>query len=158
MGTSQPLYPPLPIDPYPQPQYWGDVCAGPLYGFFISQGPLINWRRGAPHNSHYSQVLPGGLPKTLPHNWHPIPTASAGPFAPGAYYAGPTPAPPTQHDPFQHLQPLAPLLAHTPPSLLARWQQVADYVQQRYSVLQGLQISPEEFAHRVQTLLLWLGQ
>ncbi|KAG6893654.1 hypothetical protein C0992_009209, partial [Termitomyces sp. T32_za158] len=107
MGTPQPQYPPLPVKPHLQPWYWGDEHAGPLYGSSISQRPQINWCQGAPYNSHYSQVLPGGLPETPPQNWHPLPAASARPFALGAYYADPTPAPPTWHDPFRHLRPLA---------------------------------------------------
>ncbi|KAG6894739.1 hypothetical protein C0992_004906 [Termitomyces sp. T32_za158] len=113
---------------------------------------------GAPHNSHYSQVLPGRLPETPPHNWHPLPVASAGPFTPGAYYAGPALVSPARHDPFQHSQPLAPPPARTPPSPLAHQQSIAEYVKRRNSVLQGLQISPEEFAHWIQTLLWGLGQ
>ncbi|KAG6895633.1 hypothetical protein C0992_000286 [Termitomyces sp. T32_za158] len=99
-----------------------------------------------------------GLPKTPPQNWHPLPAASAGPFAPGAYYADLTPAPPTQHDPFRHLRPLAPPLARTSPSPLAHQQQVAEYVQRQNSALRGLWINPEEFARRTQVLLASLGQ
>ncbi|KAG6886820.1 hypothetical protein C0992_002188 [Termitomyces sp. T32_za158] len=157
-GTPQPLYPPVPLKPYPQPWYWFDKCAGPLYSSSISQQPPIDWHRGAPHNSHYFQVLPGRLPETLLHNQHPLPVTSTGPFTPGAYYAGPAPAPPTRHDPFQHSWPLAPPLARTPPSPLAHRQQLADYVKHQNSVLRRLWISPEEFARRTQTLLLGLGQ
>ncbi|KAG6893081.1 hypothetical protein C0992_011318, partial [Termitomyces sp. T32_za158] len=157
-GTPQPLYPPLPIEPYPQPRYWFDERAGPLYSSSISQRPPMDWRMGAPHNSHYSQVLPGGLPETPPQNWHPLPVASAGPFAPGAYYAGPAPVAPARHNPFQHSRPLAPPPARTPPSPLAHRQSIAEYVKRRNSVLRGLRISPEEFARRTQTLLWGLGQ
>ncbi|KAG6894867.1 hypothetical protein C0992_004257 [Termitomyces sp. T32_za158] len=142
----------------PNPNYLGDERAGPLYGSSISQRAPINWQQGALHNSHYSQVLPGGLPKTPPQNWHPLPIASAGPFAPGAYYTDPAPAPPAWHDPFRHSRPPAPPLARIPPSPLARRQQVAEYVQQRNSALQGLRMNPKEFARRTQTLLASLGQ
>ncbi|KAG6879265.1 hypothetical protein C0992_004012 [Termitomyces sp. T32_za158] len=73
VGTPQPQYPPLPVEPYPQPQYWGNEHARPLYGSSISQRAPIDWRQGAPHNFHYSQVLPGRLLKTPPQNWHPSP-------------------------------------------------------------------------------------
>ncbi|KAG6893420.1 hypothetical protein C0992_010047, partial [Termitomyces sp. T32_za158] len=140
------------------PRYWGNEQDRPLYSSSISQRAPINWQQGAPHNSHYSQVLPRGLPKTPPQNWHPLPTASAGPFAPGAYYADPAPAPPARHDPFRHSRPLAPPLARTPPSPLARRQRVAMYVQRQNSALQGLRMNPKEFAWRTQTLLTSLGQ
>ncbi|KAG6896331.1 hypothetical protein C0992_008950 [Termitomyces sp. T32_za158] len=132
MGTPQLQYPPLPVEPYLQPRYWGDKRVGPLYGSSISQMPPINWRQSAPHNSHYSQVLPRGLPKTPPQNWHPLPAASARPFALGAYYAGPTPVHPTQHDPLT-LAPSSPSPGTHPtltPSMLATSRRICPMTKQ----------------------------
>ncbi|KAG6884038.1 hypothetical protein C0992_007136 [Termitomyces sp. T32_za158] len=57
-----------------------------------------------------------------------------------------------------HSRPRAPPPARTPPSPLAHQQSIAEYVKRRNSVLRGLRISPEEFAHQTQTLLWDLGQ
>ncbi|KAG6893367.1 hypothetical protein C0993_001315, partial [Termitomyces sp. T159_Od127] len=164
MSTPQPLYPAPPIEHYPTlvPRYWAPDQTQVPYGPSISQGIPQDWRRDslqATAGTH-QRVLPGGMPETPPGAWAPLAPAhaSAAFFAPGQYYAQPTPAPlpPPQGYPDTYYlprpRPLAAPPSHTPPSPLGR-QRLAAYIQQRDEVLRSLRISPAEFAKRARALL-----
>ncbi|KAG6874721.1 hypothetical protein C0992_006842, partial [Termitomyces sp. T32_za158] len=158
VGTLQPQYSPLPVKPYPQPGTGAMNGTDHFMSPSSARAPRSTGNKVPPIPPTTSKYFPGDSPKSHPKIGTPSPPPAPGPlpWEPTTPTLPPLPLPGTTHSDTHalwHLRRHAP-----PPSLLARWQRVAKYIQRRNSALQGLRMYSEEFVRRTRTLLASLGQ